>query len=471
MRRVLLINPWIYDFTAFDFWLKPLGMLYVAGTLEKYGYKVYLIDCLYRHDPDFKEFLRRGNYTKFDDESYGVGHFFNEVIEKPDIFRDIPRYYKRYGLPLDIFYQKLQNIPKPDVIGITSGMTYWYPGVFKAIEIIKEKFKGVSVVLGGIYATLCYEHAVKKSGADYIIRGPGELAMLKLVDQICGIKRDYSDFPSSINTMPFPAYNLYPYLSSVSVIASLGCPLRCSYCASSVLQPKFRYRDATSFIKELEIYTNRNISDVAFYDDALLWKHQRFVDEILSKIIEKNFRVRFHTPNGIHAKEVDINLARKLFQANFKTLNIGLETTDEEHQKTISSGKVTNEEFERCVRNLKQAGFGEKNLKAYVMIGLPEQSVEEIINTFEFVYKLDIRFYVSQFSPVPGTVEFKKAVELYGLDPTEPLNTNKTAYPLRHRVISFEIYEKIRNFAKFLNKNLGKRLNVKLEAKKFGILS
>ena len=48
-------------------------------------------------------------------------------------------------------------------------MTYWYPGVFEAIKIIKESLPRVPVVLGGKYATLCYDHAVNYSGADYVI--------------------------------------------------------------------------------------------------------------------------------------------------------------------------------------------------------------------------------------------------------------------------------------------------------------
>ncbi len=36
--RVFLVNPPIYDFTAYDFWPKPYGMLKVAGLIkaEKY---------------------------------------------------------------------------------------------------------------------------------------------------------------------------------------------------------------------------------------------------------------------------------------------------------------------------------------------------------------------------------------------------------------------------------------------------
>jgi len=43
---LLLINPWIYDFAAYDFWAKPLGFLYLAAILRKNGFAINYIDCL-----------------------------------------------------------------------------------------------------------------------------------------------------------------------------------------------------------------------------------------------------------------------------------------------------------------------------------------------------------------------------------------------------------------------------------------
>ena len=74
-------------------------------------------------------------------------------------------------MPLGVFREELSKINKPDIILVTSMLTYWYPGVFRAIWLIKEKFNDVPVVLGGIYATLCFEHAKKFSSADYIVKG------------------------------------------------------------------------------------------------------------------------------------------------------------------------------------------------------------------------------------------------------------------------------------------------------------
>ena len=31
--RALLINPWIYDFAAYDLWMKPLGIFYLRQKI------------------------------------------------------------------------------------------------------------------------------------------------------------------------------------------------------------------------------------------------------------------------------------------------------------------------------------------------------------------------------------------------------------------------------------------------------
>lgn len=38
--RVLCINPWIYDFTAYDYWSEPLGLLYIASFFRERGVEV-----------------------------------------------------------------------------------------------------------------------------------------------------------------------------------------------------------------------------------------------------------------------------------------------------------------------------------------------------------------------------------------------------------------------------------------------
>ncbi len=68
-------------------------------------------------------------------------------------------------------------MPRPDAVLVTSLMTYWYPGVTAAIRLVREYFPGVPVILGGIYASLCPDHARSHSGADLVLTGPWETGL------------------------------------------------------------------------------------------------------------------------------------------------------------------------------------------------------------------------------------------------------------------------------------------------------
>ena len=50
--HILLINPWIHDFAAYDFWAKPMGLLLIASLLKHHGISVSYIDCLDRFHPN-----------------------------------------------------------------------------------------------------------------------------------------------------------------------------------------------------------------------------------------------------------------------------------------------------------------------------------------------------------------------------------------------------------------------------------
>ena len=75
--NILLVNPWIHDFAAYDFWAKPLGLLYIAAWLRANNWKVYIIDCLNPHhpqmpfEPGVRPAIRKHN---------GTGKFFRQLI-------------------------------------------------------------------------------------------------------------------------------------------------------------------------------------------------------------------------------------------------------------------------------------------------------------------------------------------------------------------------------------------------------
>src|SRR4030043_2340336 len=193
--HILLINPWITDFAAYNLWIKPLGLLYIASFLRDNGFRVTLIDCL-----NFQIKTKR----------YGGGKFFKTKIEKPISLKYIPRNYSQYGIPEEMLLKRLSFLEEPDLICVTSGMTYWYPGVFKIIEITRKFFKKVQIILGGIYATLCYDHAKKHSGVDIVFKGSGEIEALKLISDLTSFKLRTPN--SELRTGLYPAFDLYPQL-------------------------------------------------------------------------------------------------------------------------------------------------------------------------------------------------------------------------------------------------------------------
>lgn len=446
-RNILLINPWIYDFAAYDLWMKPLGLLYVAAFLEKFGYSVSFINCMERNHPA----LKRNREKK---EKYDCGKFFAEEVEKPSSLKDVPRRYKRYGIPLPIFEEELSKIPPPKLIGVTSGMTYWYPGVFEVIRRIKSFFPKALVVLGGIYATLCSKHAKKFSRADYIIEGRGEWKILRIADEIFRIKRDYSSLLKKREKLLYPAYHLLRRVDSISLLTSFGCPFQCTYCASRILQPSFYQRDPEEVIREIDYFVrNFRIKDIAFYDDALLVNPQKHILPILKKIIEKNEGIRFHTPNGLHIRYISKIVAKRLYQANFKTIRLSLETSNFRRQKN-SGHKVSNKEFVQAINNLKEAGYSSREIEVYVMMGLPGQSLKEVMDSAKFVHSLKVKIKLVQFSPIPGTKEYEKAVKEYGFNKDEPLFQNNSVFPLKKKGISFQEFWEIKNFVNELNLKL-----------------
>jgi radical SAM superfamily enzyme YgiQ (UPF0313 family) len=209
--RALLVNPWIHDFAAYDLWARPLGLLYIAAYLKACGIQVDLIDCLDRKHPRLTAFLKKKIPHN---AAYGCGNYYSQEIEKPEIFRAIARRYKRYGLPKELFVALLRECPPPDIILVTSGMTYWYPGVFETIRMVKERFNSVPIVLGGIYARLCAAHAEKYSGADAVYSGRDVTEIASLVLRLTGYRLDR--FTVNIEEL-FYAYELYPSLEEVTL--------------------------------------------------------------------------------------------------------------------------------------------------------------------------------------------------------------------------------------------------------------
>ena len=427
MARVLCVNPWIYDFAAYNLWMEPLGLLSVAGALRHAGHQVALIDCLDRCHPDAPAPRSR-------QDRYGCGQYSKVEVPKPPVLAHVPRRWGRYGLPVEVFEAELDAQPRPDAILVTSMMTYWYPGPFEAIRRLKARWPDVPLALGGVYATLCAAHARAGSGADAVLTGPGEVVGLRWVQEVTGGSRTDAVPLDDV----LPAHDLRRPQGYVAVQTARGCPYRCPYCAVGLLAPgRFCPRPPEGVVSEIAwCVESLGARDVAFYDDALLANAERHIHPILDGLIARRLRVRLHGPNGLHARFIDRALADKMRRAGWVTVRLGLETIDPEDQWR-DGGKVDEASFARAVEALLGAGFLTEQVAAYVLIGRPGRDAADRLrlcqvarDTVAYAHSLGVQVLTAQFSPIPGTVEWEWAVAAgYFAPDADPLLHNNSIYP------------------------------------------
>jgi radical SAM superfamily enzyme YgiQ (UPF0313 family) len=420
---VLLINPWIYDFAAYDLWAKPLGLLQIATFLRRVGFHVALIDCLDPHHPGM---VHAGLAQSPKRGLYGTGKFWRQPVNRPQALAHVKRTYSRYGISTTVFEKALGFFERPAAILVTSMMTYWYPGVRETIGTVKRIHPKVPVILGGIYARLCPEHALTNTDAD-VVTGEGSLEAIRDLLSNLGLRPRE---PADRSWHPYSAFDLLRSIDYICLRTSSGCPYRCAYCASPFLDHGFTRRHPEDVLGEILYWYERFcVRDFAFYDDALLIRGGGFRSDVMEPLIRKGLSLRFHAPNGLHAREIDPLTATLLYKAGFKTIRLGFESADFPFRRDLD-GKLAEGEFERAVCHLKRAGYKAKEIGAYILMGLPGQTVQSVANTVRAVAAAGGVPYLAEYSPIPHTGLWARAVAAsdYNLA-EEPIFQNNTLLP------------------------------------------
>jgi len=428
--RILLVNPPIYDFAAYDFWLKPYGLLSVAGYLRSKA-EFTLFDYLDRMHP----FVAKQKELRPD--QWGRGRFYREKVPNPACLKEIPRYFRRFGLPRDIFKDFLARQRTFDFVLIQTTMTYWYQGVAEVIEDVRETLQQAKIILGGNYVMLCNSHA-QKLGADFLVQGINLEPLCKFL----GITPDLSQ----------PAlWELYERLNVGVLRLTDGCPFNCTYCSVPKVYGRFKARPMERSLAEVELLTKRDVENIAFYDDALLFKPEKVLVPFLNEIIKYNIKVNFHCPNGLHARFVTKELAELMVRAGFKTFYLGFESASSTWQRRTGS-KVFCDELAQAVKYLTSAGAKLQNITAYQILGHPHGDIQELEESMRFVNGLGIRGMLADFSPIPSTPDGELCQKWVDMD--EPLFHNKTAFPII--LLGFDESNRLKDLQRKLNRSLTK---------------
>jgi radical SAM superfamily enzyme YgiQ (UPF0313 family) len=435
--QALFINPPIYDFALYDLHLKPYALLRLAAWFEKAGYEVVFFDYLDHTDPQSCAVLGRPRRRPD-----GTGKFLRDTrLSKPSALSDVPRRYARYGILRDSAERQLAAF-RPDIVLLSTTMTYWYPGLAEAVRTARRLFGSTPIMVGGPYVSLCPQHARSYVEADHHITGDAWRAVPRILESL-GLPTPREHPPEEL------LLSAQVLRESAPLRLNRGCPLHCDYCASPVLCPRFEPGEPDETFRVMnEIVDTLNIRTFAFYDDALLAGKEQALKPFLERVVDETTGVRFATPNALHLALLDEEVAVLMQRAGFSEIRLGYESASASFH-ALYDRKVSPGMLRDAVTALRSAGFAGEQITAYVLAGLPQQSATEVRDSVRAVQRERIRVSVAEFSPVPFTPLWRRCVEQsrYPLG-EEPLFHNNTVMPMEWEGLTRQDLAAIRQAAR-----------------------
>lgn len=387
MPEILLINPKIRN--AEYFW-PPLGLAYIASYLEKYSFKVKIIDA---------------NALRIEDE---------KIIET------------------------IEN--EPIIVGITA-MTPYINSAWRIAQTIKQKFPKTLIILGGHHPSVLPEESLKEEFIDIIVIGEGEETMKELamaiinkslsIDQIKGIvykagsnEIKYTQPRSlieNLNELPLPAWHLLPFpkkympsaykkLPVATIFTSRGCPYGCTFCHAGILGKRFRGRSPENIISEIEsLIKYYGIKEFHIADDNFTLDANR-VMKFCDLLIKKNLNLPWACVGGIRVNTVNQHpeLIEKMTKAGFYRTTIGIESGNQQILNNIQKG-ITLKQVKEAVKILRKNKifFG-----GFFMIGNYGENEKTVADTIRFAKSLPLNYaQIMITTPYPGTKLYEQVMK------------------------------------------------------------
>jgi anaerobic magnesium-protoporphyrin IX monomethyl ester cyclase len=403
--KILLINPPQTFFPGSDPPAAnlPLGLLYLAAVLDEAGYKTEILDAFMTDSP----FRKIGDMTEV-------------------------------GMPYEKIKEEIRR-RKPDIVGIANPFTSQVEHAVRVADIVKEVNPSILTVVGGPHVTVVpTEFLEEAKNVDIVAIGEGEYTILdivrffegkKKIDDIEGITHRMDGkvvlnsprpFNENLDELPYPAYHLVDmeqYLSpkmieyrsfqsrALSMITSRGCPFNCSFCSVHLHMGKtFRAHSVDYVVDHIEHLVNKyRVKTIYFEDDNLTFDIKRF-EAICDKILEKDIKFQWETPNGVRADYLTLELLKKMKKTGCQSVFVGIESGDQYVLDNIigKSLKLTN--VIKFAEMCKKIGL---KTGAFYIIGFPGETKETMRNTVKFALmmkrKYDVGMHLLFATPSYGT--------------------------------------------------------------------
>lgn len=313
----------------------------------------------------------------------------------------------------------LENF-NPDIAAITS-VTQNFNIAKEHARIAKEK--KIPVIIGGIHISM--EPQSLTDDMDVGVAGEGEKTIVRLFEllvknktfnkeglrDIKGIVFKDSDgkivitqkeeeiFP--LDNIPLPARDLFKIKGHSYLFSSRGCPYRCAFCASTHFWGRVRFFSAKYVVREIrELVEKYNVKLISFYDDLMIADLNRLKELVLllkKEGLEKKVRFSLNARANLLTEEV----VRLLKEMNVVSVGMGLESGNERILKYLKGDNIKVSDNSSAIKNLKKYKIA---ANASFVIGSPDETEEEILETYNFIKHSELDFFDTYvLTPFPGT--------------------------------------------------------------------
>ncbi len=412
--QVLLVVPPMCLFEgAVKRVIPPLGPCYVAAAIELAGHHVSILDCIgkgIKHEKQIAE---------------GVWSF---------------------GLSPESFRSELAR-ERYDVVGFSMVYSSDLRNLYEYAAIARETQPWSTIVAGGLHASIYAERFLRaavvegRPVVDYVIRGEGEVRMVQLLNNLAKGRVDlnadglagwnkgkvfcnpqYSTI-ANLDGLPLPAYHLlemetyfdwnvpfspYPRGNRVmQLLTSRGCPVGCTFCASTNFSKAYRTRSVDVVMAEVRTHiANYAIDELQFADDNLTFNRARSLE--LFAALEK-VALPWCTPNGIMVNTLDNELIDAMADSGLYQITLSIDSGSETTLKKQHRKPVTLSRIPSLVERLRNRGV---SIHATLVVGMPGETEEAILEGFAYVESLplnSINVFLAQ--AIPGSELFENALQ------------------------------------------------------------
>lgn len=301
--------------------------------------------------------------------------------------------------------RQMDTLPGPFDLVAISGLT---AQILEGYALARRfRAAGAKVVMGGIHVTALPEEAMQH--ADAVVVGEGEPVWPRILDDAeqgtLGGIYDARGQPFDFANAALPAYELLELgrYNRLTVQTSRGCPLRCAFCASSVLLvPKYKQKPIPRILAELDKVQDLVGRPFIELADDNSFVNKRFWRELLPHIAKR--RLRWFTETDISVGD-DEEFLEELAEAGCVQVLIGLESPRKERLGGIelrSDWKKKRADLAlENIRRIQSKGIRVNGCFIFGIDGQTEDDFEAVIDFSTEAGLWDVQ--ITLLTPFPGT--------------------------------------------------------------------